>query len=159
VADLAPAAVDEFLRTSYPAMARSHRCAGIGSGFAEVRWIRDPTELRPGELISGPTQFAAADLALWFLSFTVFGLAPMALTTDLHISFLQPARGGDLLARAEMISSGPRRVVGRVLLWIDGVPHRPVSHAVGGYARRVESSVRLAPRRRWTDRTGEPEEI
>ena len=32
---------------------------------------------------------------------TVFGLDPMSVTADLHITFLRPARGGDLLARAE----------------------------------------------------------
>jgi uncharacterized protein (TIGR00369 family) len=133
MADLSPAAVDAFVASIYPA-ATAHRCDAIGDGFAEARWPLDDTMLRPGGLISGPTQFALADLALWYLSFTVVGLAPMAVTADLHITFLRPAKGGDLLARAELLRAGKSRISGRVLLWVDGAADRPVSHAVGSYS-------------------------
>ena len=99
-----------------------------------IRWSLDTRALRPGGLISGPTQFSAADLALWCLSFTVVGLAAMAVTSDLHITFLRPASGGDLLARADLLRAGKTRIVGRVALWIDGAEERPVSHASGTYA-------------------------
>jgi uncharacterized protein (TIGR00369 family) len=132
---LEPAAVDAFVAEVYPAAARGFRCEAIGDGFAVVRWRLDEGELRPGQLVSGPTQFAAADLALWYLSFTVLGLAAMAVTSNLDIHFLRPARGGDLLARAELLRAGRTRITGRVLLWIDGEADRPVSHAVGSYAR------------------------
>jgi uncharacterized protein (TIGR00369 family) len=136
VSELTPAAVDEFLARTYPAaFAQGYRCEALGEGLAVARWIHDPSTLRPGGLISGPTQFALADLALWFLSFTVLGLAPMAVTTDVHISFLRPAAGGDLLARAELLRAGKSRIVGRVTTWVDGDPDRPVSHSTGGYAR------------------------
>lgn len=133
-APLDPAAVDAFVASVFPAAARGFRCDAIGEGFAVARWTHDPAELRPGGLISGPTQFAAADLALWFLSFTVLGLAPMAVTADLHITFLRPALGGDLLARAELLRAGKTRLSGRVTAWIDGAADRPVSHAVGSYS-------------------------
>lgn len=129
-----PAEVDAFVAREYPAAARGFRCDALGDGVAIARWPLDEAELRPGRLISGPTQFAAADLALWFLSFTVLGLAPMAVTADLQITFLRPAAGGDLLARAELLRRARSRLVGRVTLWIDGDPARPVSHAVGSYA-------------------------
>jgi len=133
--ELTPAEVDEFVARVYPATpGLGYRCDAIGPGFAVARWSHDPRALRPGELISGPTQFGAADLALWYLSFTVLGLAPMAVTSDLHISFLRPARGGDLLARAELLRAGKTRITGRVLLWIDGAEDRPVAHATGNYA-------------------------
>ncbi len=133
---LTPLEVDEFVAAHYPATSvQGFRCDSIGEGFATTRWLHDPEQLRPGGLISGPTQFAAADLALWFLSFTLLGLAPMAVTSDLHIVFLRPARGGDLLARAELLRAGKSRISGRVLAWVDGAPDRPVSHATGAYAR------------------------
>lgn len=133
---LTPAAVDAFVASVYPAASgRSFSCDAIGAGFAVARWRHDAGELRPGGLISGPTQFATADLALWFVSFTVLGLAAMAVTSDLHINFLRPARGGDLIARAELLRAGKTRITGRVLLWIEGAQDRPVSHATGSYAR------------------------
>ena len=131
-----PREVDEFVARTYPAAAaQGFRCESMSPGQILARWIHDPTTLRPGGLISGPIQFELADLALWFLSFTVLGLAPMAVTTDVHIAFLRPAQGGDLLARAEMLRAGKTRIAGRVIVWVDGAPDRPVAHATGAYAR------------------------
>ncbi|MCP4445650.1 MAG: PaaI family thioesterase [Myxococcales bacterium] len=129
-----PAYVDEFVANVFPSAAAAYRCEDIRKGSATARWAYDPTRLRPGEFISGPTQFATADLALWYLSFTILGLAPMAVTTDVQINFLRPASGGDLLARAELLRAGKTRISGRVMLWIDGAEDRPVAHATGSYA-------------------------
>ena len=85
--------------------------------------------------MSGPIQFALADTALWFMTFSVLGLAPMAVTSELSIQFLRPAAGGDLVARAELLRAGKHKITGTVKLWIDGAPERPVSHVVGSYMR------------------------
>ena len=133
---LTPDAVNAFLAETYPsAHASGHRCEEIASGRAVGRWLYDATTLRPGGLISGPTQFALADLSLWFLTFTVLGLAPMAVTSDLHITFLRPAAGGDLLAEATLLRTGKTRITGDVRVWVDGARERPVAHALGAYAR------------------------
>jgi uncharacterized protein (TIGR00369 family) len=132
--DLTAPQVDEFVRIQYPAVSEDgFSCEAIEEGLAVARWRHDPAHLRPGGLISGPTQFTAADLALWFLSFTVVGLRPMAVTSDIHITFLRPAVGGDLLARAELLRAGRTRISGQVRLWVDGDPDRPVSNVVGAY--------------------------
>jgi uncharacterized protein (TIGR00369 family) len=132
---LTPDAVDGFLAEHYPdAFVSGYRCDAIGGRSARARWLYDPGALRPGKLIAGPTQFGLADVALWFASFTVLGLAPMAVTSDLHITFLRPARGGDLLAEAALLRAGRTRLAGEVRLWVDGAPDRLVSHAVGSYA-------------------------
>ena len=58
--------------------------------------------LRPGGFISGPTQFALADAALWYVVFAAIGrIEPMALTSELSIRFLRPAVGDVLWARAD----------------------------------------------------------
>jgi len=131
-----PEQVNAFVAEVYPsAYADGHRCEEMAPGRAVARWLHDPATLRPGGLISGPTQFALADLVLWHLSFTVLGLAPMAVTSDLHITFLRPATGGDLIARADLLRAGKTRIVGDVKLWVDGAPDRLVAHAIGSYAR------------------------
>jgi uncharacterized protein (TIGR00369 family) len=132
--DLTPAQVDRFIADVYPASHRAgYRVDALGEGFARIRWLYDDSTLRPGGLISGPTQFTAADMALWVLSFTVLGLKPMAVTSDVHITFLRPAAGGDLIAEAELLRAGRTRISGQVRLWVDGADDRPVSHVVGGY--------------------------
>lgn len=129
-----PEAVNQFLAREFPpAYAAGHRCVETGAGFAVARWLHDATQLRPGSLISGSTQFALADLALWCVTCTAVGLAPMAVTSELYISFLRPAKGGDLLARAELLRAGRSKISGIVRLWVDGAPDRPVSQVTGSY--------------------------
>jgi uncharacterized protein (TIGR00369 family) len=131
---LTAAEVDAFVSAEYPAVHQGgFRCASVTAESAVARWTHDPSSLRPGGLISGPVQFTAADLALWYLSFTVVGLQPMAVTSDLSISFLRPASGGDLLAKAHLLRAGRTRITGRVDLSVDG-DDRLVSHATGSYA-------------------------
>ena len=132
--ELTPAQVDAFVSAEYPAVHQGgFRCESVTDGFATARWTHDPSTLRPGGLISGPVQFTAADLALWYLSFTIVGLQPMAVTSDLSISFLRPASGGDLRATAHLLRAGRTRIVGRVDLSVVG-DERLVSHATGSYA-------------------------
>ena len=126
--------INQLVADVYPAASERYRCIDVGEGFAVARWSYDPTLNRPGGFISGPTQFPASDLALWYLSFTVVGLQPMAVTADLDITFLRPAVGGDLLARAELIRAGRARIFGEVRVWVDGADDRPVAHATGSYA-------------------------
>lgn len=130
-----PEAINAFFVREFPSAAVGMRCDDVGPGFAVTRWTYDPAALRPGGFISGPTQFALADVALWFLTFTVLGLAPMALTSELAITFLRPAVGGDLLARAELLRAGRSAIKGNVRLWVDGAPDRPVSFVVGSYVQ------------------------
>ena len=128
--------INAFLAEQYPsAYTSGYRCEESGPGRIVARWGYDVRSLRPGGLISGPTQFGLADVALWFLCFTVLGLAPMAVTSELHITFLRPASGGDLMARAELLRAGRTRITGDVRLWVDGAHDRLVAHAVGSYAR------------------------
>ena len=131
-----PAAINEFFAREFAsAFALGHRCIETGPGFAVARWRYDPTTLRPGGFIAGPTQFALADVAFWFATFTVLGLAPMAVTSELTISFLRPAVGGDLVARAELLRVGKSKISGMVRLWVDAAPDRLVSYVVGSYVQ------------------------
>lgn len=124
-----PAEIDDYIGSLWPAATRTTRCTEAGPGFAVVRWTFDEAALRPGGMISGPTQFAAADRALWCATFTVIGLEAMAVTSELSIRFLRPASGGDLMARADVDRVGRRSVVGSVRCWIDGADDRPVAVA------------------------------
>ena len=132
--------VNDHLFDVYPAAAETGvRCDGVGEGWAVARWAFDETKLRPGRYISGPTQFALADTALWFAVFSVIGIESMAVTSEMSIRFLRPAQNGDLLAEATIDSVSTRRIVGTIKLWIDGDPDRPVAVAQGSYSRPANS--------------------
>lgn len=134
--DLTPDQVDQFVAEVYPASyADGMRCIAIAEGAAEVRWVFDEGKLRPGAYIPGPVMFALADSALWYATFSVVGLEPMAVTSEMSMRFLRPAQGGDLLGRATINSVSSRRVVGTVEVWVDGAPEKLVAVAQGSYAR------------------------
>lgn len=116
-------------------------CTEIGHGFAVARRVVGPDDLRPGGYVSGPTQFALADAALWYLVFGAIGrVEPMALTSELSIRFLRPAIGETLWARATLDSAGRRNVVGTVRIWVDDREDRATAVAQGTYSLPLEPS-------------------
>lgn len=127
--------VNALLTDSFPsAHADGFRCEELGDGVAVARWTFDVSRLRPGAYIPGPTIFTGADIALWFAVFTVIGIEPMAVTSEMSVRFVRPAQGRDLLARAVVNSATARRIVGTIDLWVDGAPDRIVAVAQGAYA-------------------------
>ena len=100
-----------------------------------VRWSYDEAALRPGGYISGPTLFTVADLAGWVMTFLRDGIEPMAVTWDLHITFLRPAIGGDVIANTKVLKQGRSLVYGEVTMHVDGEPDKPVAHATVTYVR------------------------
>ena len=110
-------------------------CVELGADFAVAGFQVTESSIRPGGFISGPTQFALADCALWFLAFVGLGrIEPMALTSEMSIRFLRPAQGERLFARATLESVSRRSVVGTVHVWCDDRTDRITSTAQGTYA-------------------------
>ena len=131
--DFDPAAVNAMVREQFSGS--SNMCHELGEGYAIARHEVSPLDLRPGDFISGPTQFALVDAALWFLVFGAIGrIEPMALTSELSIRYLRPAQGDVLWARATLESVSRRSVVGSVHVWADDREHKPTATAQGTYA-------------------------
>lgn len=125
--------INESIAELYPGT--RNRCSEIGADFVIVTVEVIDSDIRPGGFVSGPTQFALADCALWFLSFAALGrIEPMALTSELSIRFLRPAQGSRLVCRAELEARSRRSVVGTCHTWIDGAPDKITSTAQGTYA-------------------------
>ncbi len=131
-----PEEVNSFVAGVFPSVhEEGTRCLEMAPGMALAKWPFDASKLRPGEYIPGPVIFALADSALWFACFTVIGLQAMAVTAEMSVRFLRPAKGGDLLARADIKSVSARRIAGTIELWVEGSPERLVALAQGTYAR------------------------
>jgi acyl-coenzyme A thioesterase PaaI-like protein len=112
-----------------------NHCIEIGPRSAVSRLDTTTTILRPGGIVSGPTVFGACDAVLWYALFGAVGIEAMALTSELSIRFLRPARGDELLARAELHHVGRRSVVGSVQAWMGRDPDTVVAVAQGTYVR------------------------
>lgn len=112
-----------------------NRCVDIGRRHAVTRLDTTTTVLRPGGIVSGPTVFGACDAALYYALFGAVGIEAMALTSELSIRYLRPARGQVLLARADLHHVGRRSVVGSVRAWMEPDPGTTVAVAQGTYVR------------------------
>lgn len=109
-------------------------CEQISASSALASIEVGKPDLRPGGYIGGPTLFAAADAALWFLAATVRGRPePMALTSDLAIRYLAPAIGRRVFARASLNKGAGRSMVGTVSIWTDDNEDSPCATAQGAY--------------------------
>lgn len=129
---LTPDGVNEMLAAEFTGT--GNVCADLGDAHAVARLEVDSRSLRPGAYVSGPTQFALADAALWYLTFGAIGrVEPMALTSELSIRYLRPAQGEVLWARASLASMGSRTIVGNVNVWCDDREDKPSAVAQGSY--------------------------
>jgi uncharacterized protein (TIGR00369 family) len=125
--------INEMVELHFPSS--GNRCAEVGRGIAVAWRAVQPSEIRPGGFVSGPTQFALADAALWYLVFAAIGrVEPMALTSELSIRFLRPAVGGELWSRATLEVAGRRNVVGSFRVWVDDREDKPTAVGQGTYA-------------------------
>ncbi len=115
----------------------ANRCESVGDRTAVARIEVGPQSLRPGGIISGPTVFGVCDAALYYACFTVIGIEPMALTSELSIRFLRPAVGSLVRARAVLHHVGRRSIIGSVTAWTSD-EHLPVAVAQGTYVRPRE---------------------
>jgi acyl-coenzyme A thioesterase PaaI-like protein len=126
-------AVNEMVEHLFPGS--NNLCHSLANDVAVARRDIADAELRPGAFVSGPSQFGLADAALWYLVFGATGrIEPMALTSELSIRFLRPARGKVLWAKARLEVAGRRNVVGTVSVWCDDREHKPTATAQGTYA-------------------------
>jgi len=128
--------VNAFLESNFPT---GNHCESIGDRWAVARLDTSDIVLRPGGIISGPAVFGCCDAALYFACFSVLGIEPMVLTSELSIRFLRPARGSELRARAELDHAGRRSLIGTIVAWTDNAD-KPVAVAQGTYVAPMDGS-------------------
>ncbi len=106
----------------------------VGFRMARVRMRADPTQIRPGGTVSGPSMFKLADFAVWVAVLAALGEHGLqAVTTSLTINFLSRPEPGDMRAEVRIIKLGRRLAVGEVELYSEGRADM-VAHATATYA-------------------------
>lgn len=110
----------DFFVEAFPDQARSaHDFVEIRPGFLRLRQTPEHSMLRPGGIISGPTQMAVADRAAYAVILAHIGIVPMAVTSNLNMSFLRGVEARDFYADAHLIKLGRRLATVDVRLWQD----------------------------------------
>lgn len=121
-----------FLAQAFP-QANCH-IVSVGNGQAVVSHPIGEDELRPGGTVSGPVLMKLADVALYVAILGEIGIVPLAVTTNLNVSFLRkPSAHANIIAKCQLIKVGRTLAVGDVLIYSEG-DDKPVAHAVGTYA-------------------------
>jgi len=111
------------------------QCLEISSTHAVATLETLADSLRPGGFVSGPTQFAVVDAALWYVTFAAIGrIEPMALTSELSIRYLRPAIGSRVYCRADLEAVNRRSVVATAHVWCDDRTDKVTATAQGTYA-------------------------
>lgn len=130
------AGVDEivaFLAKDFPQMPVD--ILSVGDSKARVRHVVTEADLRPGGTISGPTMMGLADVALYIAILGEIGIVPLAVTTNLNVSFLRKPEGDkNLIADCRLLKLGRTLAVGEVYIYSEGQEDKAVCHVVGTYA-------------------------
>lgn len=90
--------------------------------------------LRPGNVLSGPALFTAADIAMYALVLSHIGPQLMAVTSNMNMNFVSKAKPGDILADTRLLKLGRRNIVMEVSLYSAAAPDTLVTHVTGSYA-------------------------
>ena len=134
VLKLDAAALNAFLVRAFPDVgAALPAVVEVEPGRALLRQAFASRALRPGGLISGPTQMAMADTAAYALVLAHIGEVAMAVTTSLTIHFLRGAKPGDLYAEATLLKLGRRIATADILIWSES-RERAAAKATVAYA-------------------------
>jgi uncharacterized protein (TIGR00369 family) len=106
----------------------------VGENVATVRMLADPSMIRPGGTVSGPSMFKLADLAVYAAVLARLGEDGVeAVTTNMTMNFLRRPPPGDIVAQVRLLKFGRRLAVADVTMTSGDAPEI-IAHATGTYA-------------------------
>lgn len=91
----------------------------VEPGFVRISLEPGDMDLRPGNLVSGPTQMGLADRAAYAVIIAHIGPVAMAVTSNLNYSFLRGVQPRRIQADARLLKLGRRLATVDVRLWQD----------------------------------------
>ena len=130
VAELSDFFVQAFPVGDHDRLGRIDR---IEPGFVRLALEPDNTNLRPGGIVSGPTQMGLVDRAAYAVILAHIGPVAMAVTSNLTLSFLRAVTQQTVWCDAVLLKLGKRLATVDCRLWQDD-PANVVGQAVVTYA-------------------------
>lgn len=116
--------LSEFFRQAFPGdPQRNFGFERFEPGFLRIKMVPDDTMLRPGELVSGPTQMALADRAAYAVILAHIGPVAMAVTSNLNMSFLRGVQKEAVYADTTLLKLGRKLASVDVRLWQGSEQH------------------------------------
>lgn len=124
-----------FLDSAFPDGERSKgpQVTEIAPGMVRMVMMPETRHLRPGRLVSGPTQMGLADHAAYAVILAHIGPVAMAVTSNLNMSFLRGVAYKPVTAEAVLLKLGRRLATVDVRL-LQEETAGPVAQATVTYA-------------------------
>lgn len=116
---MSAADLEAFFVQAFPGRSSQTRVVEVGPGRALVALEPGEANLRPGNLVSGPTQMGLADHAAYAVILAHIGPVAMAVTSNLNFSFLRGVQLRTVHAEARLLKLGKRLATVDVVLWQD----------------------------------------
>ena len=136
MAELVPvmtvAELSDFFVQAFPG-GDHDRLGRIEPGFVRLALEPDSSNLRPGGIVSGPTQMGLVDRAAYAVILAHIGPVAMAVTSNLNMSFLRAVKQQTVWCDAVLLKLGKRLATVDCRLWQDD-PANIVGQAVVTYA-------------------------
>jgi len=129
---MTPDEINQFLAQAFTSGTPPFVEAADGQS-ARCRITYNPSQIRPGGTLSGPTMMALADTAAYALVLSAIGFQPLAVTTNLSIQFMRKPKPKDLIAEVRMMKLGKTMAVMEAGIRSEGETDL-VAHAVITYA-------------------------
>lgn len=128
-------ALSDFFVKAFPSgdHDRLGRIDQIAPGMVRLAMEPGAEHLRPGGIVSGPTQMALVDRAAYAVILAHIGPVAMAVTSNLNMSFLRAVQQQTVWCDAVLLKLGKRLATVDCRLWQDDPAHI-VGQAVVTYA-------------------------
>lgn len=126
--------IEDLIQMGFAAKQKMFTIESLVPGSVRVRTPYQTRMLRPGNVLSGPALFTAADLAMYALVMAHVGPELMAVTANMNLNFLNKATPGDIIAEGRLLKLGRKLAVMEVSLYSSAAPETMVAHATGSYA-------------------------
>lgn len=110
-----------FTDEVFPQMAGRFAIDALGPGVLVGTMSVTEADLRPGETVSGPTMFTAADCAFYLLTLAMIGREALTVTTSCTINFMRKPPIGALRVEARVLKLGRSLCVGDALVFGAGM--------------------------------------
>ena len=131
--------VEDLIHLGFAAKRKMLSIEEVRPGYVRARLPYRESMLRPGNVLSGPALFTAADLVMYALVLSHIGPELMAVTSSINLNFLSKARPGDIIGEGRMLKLGRRQAVMETLLYSSAEPETLVAHVTGSYALPLKS--------------------
>lgn len=126
--------VEDLIQRGFSSKHPFLKVESLEPGRIRIRIPYRDSMLRPGNILSGPALFTAADIAMYALVLTHVGPQLMAVTSNLNMNFINKGAPGDILADCRLLKLGRRNVVMEVSLYSAAAPDTLITHVTGSYA-------------------------